>query len=329
MLSLPNDGRYPALDLLPEQRRQRTMEALLTQVQALASQNPVLMIVEDAHWIDPTSLEVFSLVVNKIRTFRALVVVTFRPEFEPPWIGRSYVTPITINRLDERDMEALIDRVVGNQQLPSGLRQDIIERSDGIPLFVEEMTKAVLEAGSQATGEHIVATALPPPSAVPASLQASLMARLDRLGPAKEVAPGARLYLPMYLSHLAHAHSEIGNLNEAWRYIDEAIEMANATKERWCEAEVNRIAGEIALKSPERDKAKAEEYFERTLTVVRRQQAKSWELRAAMRLARLRRNQGRPKETHEVLTPVYSWFTEGFDTRDLMEAKALLNALTL
>jgi predicted ATPase len=89
-----------------------------------------------------------------------------------PWIGRSYVTPITINRLDERDMEALIDRVVGNQQLPSGLRQDIIERSDGIPLFVEEMTKAMLEAGSQTAGEHIIATALPASLAVPASLQA-------------------------------------------------------------------------------------------------------------------------------------------------------------
>jgi predicted ATPase len=731
MLSLPSDGRYPALDLLPQQRRQRTMEALLTQLQALARQNPVLMILEDAHWTDPTSLEVFSLVVNKIRTLQALLVVTFRPEFEPPWIGQPHVTPITINRLAESDVEALIDRVIGNQALPSGLRQDIIERSDGIPLFVEEMTKAVLEAGNQTAGEHIVATALPTSLAVPASLQASLMARLDRLGPAKEVAQvgaaigrefshallaavvrkpevellaaldrllrsgllfrqgvppdasylfkhalvqdaaygtllreprrvlhariaetletqfgdlvenrpevlarhcteagqtekaadlwgkagqrslersalveaieqltrasdqvetlpstparrryqislqvallaplmhvkghagretraaaararqlienagalgetpedslqlfsalygiwvghldvfdgdvvrkladeflalaekqatilprmighrmvaysswlvgdvaealphydqaialydpakhralaiqfsqdtrvtalvlravvrwllgypyaaladagrglndareiglagtlmfglgrasytytfcgdfpvatalvdellalaiekssqswrahglmqrgvllsatgkfpeavnrltsgiaayraiGARLFLPMYLSHLALAYSETGSLNDARRCIDEGIEMANATKERWYEAEIYRIAGEIALKSPARDESKAEEYFDRALTVARHQQARSWELRSAMSLARLRRDQGRPGEAHELLSPVYEWFTEGFDTRDLMEAKAMLDTLT-
>jgi predicted ATPase len=731
MLSLPNDGRYPALDFLPQQRRQRTMEALLTQLQALTRRSPVLMILEDAHWTDPTSLEVFSLVVHKIRTIRALLVLTFRPEFEPPWIGQPHVTPITVNRLGERDVEALIDRVVGNQQLPASLRQDIIERSDGIPLFVEEMTKAVLEAGSQKTAEHIVATALPPPSAVPASLQASLMARLDRLGPTKEVAQigaaigreyshalvaaaarkpetelltaldrlmqsgllfrqgvpphatylfkhalvqeaaygtllrqprralhariaealesqfadlvesrpetlarhcteagqiekaaglwgkagrrslersalveaveqltralaqvetlpstparrrhqinlqvalmaplmhvkgyaapetraaaerarqlieaaealgeapedplqifsalygiwtghmvafdgdlvrqladeflvlaekqartaprvighrmvaasslitgeitdalshfdqavalydppehgalaltfvldarvaalalralarwilgfpdaaladaghalndargsglagtlmyalvrasytytfcgqfaistalvdealalaieksgepwhaygilqkgvllsatgqspeavnmltsgiaayrttGGLLYLPLYISHLAHAHSEVGNLNDAWRCIDEAMNLANATKERWCEAEIHRTAGEIALKSPERDEAKAGDYFKRALTVARHQQAKSWELRTAMSLARLRRDQGRPREGFELLAPVYNLFTEGFDTRDLIGAKVLLKALT-
>jgi predicted ATPase len=139
---------------------------------------------------------------------------------------------------------------------------------------------------------------------------------------------GARLFLPFYVSHLALAQSEIGNLTEAWRRIDDAIEMANATKERWCEAEIYRIAGEIALKPPERDEAKAEEYFERALTVARNQQAKSWELRAAMSLAQLRRDQGRPEEACELLAPIYKWFTEGFDTRDLKEAKALLDALT-
>jgi predicted ATPase len=136
-----------------------------------------------------------------------------------------------------------------------------------------------------------------------------------------------RLYLPFYISHLARSYSEIGNLNEAWRSIDEAIKLANASKERWYEAETHRIAGEIALKSPERDEAKAEEYFERALTVARHQQARSWELRAAMSLARLRHDQGRPREGDELLAPVYKWFTEGFDTRDLREAKALLEAL--
>ena len=149
MLSLPNDGRYPALDLTPEQRRQRTLEALVSQMEALSRQNPVLMIFEDAHWTDPTSLEVFGRVVDRIRSLRVLLIVTFRPEFEPPWIGRPYVTALTINRLAQRDIEAMIDGVVGNKLIPANIRQDIIERTDGIPLFVEEMTKAVLEAGSE------------------------------------------------------------------------------------------------------------------------------------------------------------------------------------
>jgi class 3 adenylate cyclase len=188
MLSLPNDGCYPKLDLIPEQRRQRTLEALVSQMGALARQNPVLMIFEDAHWTDPTSLELFGRIVDKVPSLRALLIVTFRPEFDPPWIGRPYVMALTINRLAQRDIEAMIDRVVGNKPLPANIRQDIIERTDGIPLFVEEMTKAVLEAESQGAVEHLAAAVPSSALAVPASLQASLMARLDRLGPAKEVA---------------------------------------------------------------------------------------------------------------------------------------------
>jgi class 3 adenylate cyclase len=187
MLSLPNDGRYPALDLTPEQRRQRTLSALISQMEALARQNSVLMIFEDAHWTDPTSLETFGRVADRVRSLPVLLIVTFRPEFEPPWIGRPYVTALTINRLAQRDIEAMIDGVVGNKLLAASIRQDIIERTDGIPLFVEEMTKAVLEAGSEGAAQ--TAAAIPSPTlAVPTSLQASLMARLDRLGPAKQVA---------------------------------------------------------------------------------------------------------------------------------------------
>ena len=104
------------------------------------------MIFEDAHWIDPTSLEALGRAVDRITTLRVLLIVTYRPEFEPPWIGRSHVTTLTLNRLGEREIDALIDRVTGNRLLPANIRQDIIERTDGIPLFVEEMTKAVLEA---------------------------------------------------------------------------------------------------------------------------------------------------------------------------------------
>jgi class 3 adenylate cyclase/predicted ATPase len=189
MLSLPNDGRHPALELTPQQRRQRTLEALISQLKALTRRNPVLMIFEDAHWTDPTSLEAFGWVVDVIATLPVLLIVTFRPEFEAPWIGRPHVAALTLNRLTQRDVVTMIDRVIGTAPLPPAIRQDIIERTDGIPLFVEEMTKAVLEAGSEDEARRTAAAVPSPATAVPASLLASLMARLDRLGPAaKEVA---------------------------------------------------------------------------------------------------------------------------------------------
>jgi class 3 adenylate cyclase/predicted ATPase len=730
MLSLPNDGRYPTLELTPQQRRQKTLEALTAQMETLSRQKPVLMIFEDAHWADPTSLEAFGRAVDRIRTLRVLLLVTFRPEFDPPWVRHSYVAALIINRLAEHEASAMIDRIVGNWQLSASIRQDIIERTDGIPLFVEEMTKAVLEAGSETAAARAVAAVPSPALAVPASLYASLMARLDRLGgPAKEVAqiaaaigrefshallasvvrqpealrsaldrligagllfrqgvpphatylfkhalvqdaaygtllreprrtlhvriaetiesefaesaesrpellarhwteagqvekaaalwgkaglrsaqrsalveateqlrraldllatlPGtparrreeiklqvalispllpvkgyaapetkaaverARLLIeqaealgeppedplllfsvlygfwvanyvafkgdvmrelaaqfltlagkqsasaplmighrimglsllvtgdladsrtqldqaialydptehrplatrfgqdvgvailslrswalcvlgfrhaaladaehaleaareigqaaslmyallvasithvicgnyaaanalvdelialtdqtaslfwgawavmqrgcilaltgkasdavqtitsgvtawrstgstammPSYLSYLARAHAELGQFDDAMRCIGEAITTVETTKERWFEAEANRIAGEIALLLPEPDVAKAEACFERALAVARKQQAKSWELRAAMSMARLWRDQGKWQQARELLAPVYGWFTEGFDTRDLKEAKALLDAL--
>ena len=730
MLSLPNDGRYPLLALDPQQRRQRTLEALTSQVEALSRQKPVLMILEDAHWADPTSMEAFGRAVDRTRTFGVLLIVTYRPEFEPPWTGRPNVTVLTLNRLGEREIAAMIDGVTGNKRLPESVRHDIIERTDGIPLFVEEITKAVLEAEKEGATERAVA-AIPSPSvAVPASLHASLMARLDRLGSAKEVAQvgavigrefphaliavvarkgepelrsaldrlidagllfrqgvaphatylfkhalvqdaaygtllreprralhariaqtlesgfaeiaerqpellarhcteagliekaaglwgkagqqslarsalveageqltralnqlatlpstpklrseeiklqvaliasllhvkgyaapetraaaerahtlieqaeaqgeavedplllfsvlyglwvanltafkgdvvrelavqfmalarkqgatvplmighrliglsllhtgdiaegrahldralalydpaehrslatrfgqdvrvaalswrsmalwllgypaaalvdadhalkdareigqattslyalfwaslpyfycgdyvtanaladelvaladekgaffwkafgmmnqgwlfaligkasdavpmitsgitgfrstGTTMWIPMYLSHLATAYSGLGQFDDAWRCIDEAMAAVATTKETWSEAEINRTAGEIALLSPEPDAPKAEAYFERALAIARTQQAKSWELRASMSLARLWRDQGKQQQARELLAPVYGWFTEGFDTRDLKEAKALLDVL--
>ena len=730
MLSIPNDGRYPALELTPQQRRQRTLDALVLQAVALSRQKPLLMIFEDAHWTDPTSLELWGRVVDRIPSLRALLIVTFRPEFEPPWIGRPYVTALTINRLAQREVDAVIDGVVGNRFIPANIRQDIIERTDGIPLFVEEMTKAVLEAEGESAAAQAISMVPSPVLAVPASLHASLMARLDRLGPAKEVAQigaaigrefshallaavarkseaelelalgrlieagllfrqgvpphatylfkhalvqdaaygtllreprralhariaetlesqfaeiaenrpellarhcteagliekaaglwgkagqrslarsalveaveqltralaqiatlpatpalrreeiklqvalinslfqvkgyaapetkaaaerarllieqaealgepsedplllfsvlygffiqkfiafngdaactlarqfltlaeqqratapvmighrllgtsllvagdfaeglvhldraialydpaahrplatrfgqdigvailsfrpvalwmlgypatalaetarpfnaaretdhaptlmfalgcttythiccrdyatanahidecvalaeekgavlwkalataqrgcvlaltgkasdavqtigaaiteyrstGTTVFTTAFLSYLALAYADLGQFDDAWRCIGEAMTAVETTKERWYEAEINRIAGEIALKSPEPDAAKAEAYFERALAVARQQQAKSWELRAAMSLARLWRDQGKVQQARELLAPVYGWFTEGFDTRDLKEAKALLDEL--
>ena len=571
-----------------------------------------------------------------------LLIVTFRPEFEPPWIGRPYVTALTINRLAQRDVEAMIDHVVGNKLIPASVRKDIIERTDGIPLFVEEMTKAVLEAGSEEEAQRTAATVPSSALAVPASLHASLMARLDRLGPAREVAQigaavgrefshallgavipkpeadlrwaldrlidagllfrqgvpphatylfkhalvrdaaygtllreprralhariaetlegqfadiaerqpellarhyteagliekavsfwrtagqrslarsallegaeqikraldqiatlpatpdlrreeiklhiafgnalslmgdfvdgkehydqalaiydpaehrplttrsgldvgvtllsvrshnlwclgcptaarndaeralneareighaatlmyalwfaswlhmfdrayaeaqplldelaaladekdatlfwkateiafrgalfaetgnasdavraitsgmtslrstGAALYAPWHLGHLAMAYAELGQPDDARRCIEDAIDKEERSMEKALEAEVNRIAGEIALKSPAPDTEKAEKYFDRALAVARQQQTKSWELRAAMSMARLWRDQGKPQQARELLAPVYGWFTEGFDTRDLKEARALLEEL--
>jgi class 3 adenylate cyclase/predicted ATPase len=730
MLSLPNDGRYPALDPDPQRRRQKTLEALNLQMEVLSRSNPVLMIVEDVHWSDPTSLEAFSRAVASIANDRVLMILTFRPEFESPWIGRPHVTFLSLNRLAQRDIDVMIDGVVGNKSLPVSIRKDIIERTDGVPLFVEEMTKAVLETESE-NAAATIASAVPSPAfTVPASLHASLMARLDRLGPAKAVAQtgaaigrdfshallaavvrkaeadlasaldrlttagllfrqgvpphatylfkhalvqdaaygtllreprralhariaetlesqfteiaenqpellarhcteagliekaaglwgkagqrslarsalveavaqltralaqiaalpgtpalrreqiklqvslitplmhikgqaapetkeaserarllieeaealgepledplllfsvlygfwvanyvafngkvcrdlaaqflalaekqeatvplmighrlmgtsllftgdiiqgrahydqalalydpgehrslaarfgqdvsvailsyrslalwvlgyadaaladtdqalsdareigqaatlmyalghapltlsergdytrasavadevvaladekgamlwkasgmafqgcalaltgkasdavhmitsgitawrstGATLWIPLYLSYLSRAYAELGQFDNAWRCIGEALTAVETTKETWFEADVHRIAGEIALKSPEPDAAKAEAYFKRALAIAREQPAKSWELRAATSMARLWRDQGKPQQARELLAPVYGWFTEGFDTLDLKEAKALLEEL--
>jgi class 3 adenylate cyclase/predicted ATPase len=730
LLSLPNDGRYPKVDLAPQQRRQRTFEALTTQIVSLAERSPVLMIFEDIHWIDPTSLEALGRGIDRIKAVGVLLIITHRPEFEPPWSGRPYVTTLTLNRLAQREIAALIDGVTGNNPLPANIRQDIIERTDGIPLFVEEMTKAVLEAEGEGEARQTAASVPSSALAVPASLHASLMARLDRLGPAKEVAQigaaigrefshallaavvrkpeaelgsaldrliaagllfrqgvpphatylfkhalvqdaaygtllrdarralhariagtleaqfaeiaetqpellarhcteaglltraanlwgkagqrslersalaeaaeqlrralsqletvpsssalrreqiklqvalitplvhikgfaadetkaaverarsmieeaekrgeppddplllfsvlhgfwsgslaafkgetvrelaaqflelakrsgatvpllfgnrmmghtllisgdfpeaqlhydhalalydpaehrplatrfgqdvrvaslavrswsswllgypdaalsdadraisdareigqaaslmlplcatsvsrilcgdfaaaitqsdeavtlaekkgaalwkawgminlgcvlaltgkgaeaintltselsawrltGASVYRPWFLSNLAKAYASVRQSDEGWRCIAEAMTAIDSTQEKWCEAEVSRIAGEISLMSPEPNAVKAEAYFERALAVARQQQAKSWELRAAMSMARLWRDQGKPQQARELLAPVYGWFTEGFDTLDLKEAKALLNKL--
>ena len=188
MLSLPNDGRYPALDLTPQQRRQKTLEALTAQLAGLASQQPVLMIFEDAHWTDPTSLEAFGRAVDRIKALPALLIVTFRPEFSAPWVGQPHVASLTLNRLGQREAATIIERLVGNKKLPADVLAEIVERTDGVPLFVEEMTKAVLEAENEGEARQTAAAVPSATLAVPASLHASLMARLDRLGPAKEVA---------------------------------------------------------------------------------------------------------------------------------------------
>ena len=186
LLSLPTEGRFPPLQLTPQRKKEKTFEALLRQLEDLARQGPVLMLFEDVHWIDPSSRELLDLVIERVPRLPVLLLVTFRPEFQPPWTGQAHVTNLVLNRLDRREGAALVQRVVGTGELPSDVVAEIIERTDGVPLFVEELTKAVLEGGNAGIVlSRAAATALN----VPATLHASLMARLDRLGSAaKEVA---------------------------------------------------------------------------------------------------------------------------------------------
>ncbi|MDP3161519.1 MAG: adenylate/guanylate cyclase domain-containing protein [Reyranella sp.] len=177
LLGIPNDGRHPEPVLTPPQLRQQTFDVMARYIQAMSDTSPLLMLFEDAHWADPSSLELLGRLIDGLAGRRIMVVVTSRPEFVPPWTGVSEATVIVLDRLARRDAEAMVDRLTEGQLLPASVRRDILDRADGIPLFVQELTKAVLES-AQAGATF----------SVPATLQASLMARLDRLGTAKELA---------------------------------------------------------------------------------------------------------------------------------------------
>ena len=187
LLSVPLDGGYPALDLTPQRKKEKTFDGLLRQLAGSARQQPVLMIFEDLHWADPTSRELLDLIIEQIQSTPVLLIATFRPEFQPAWTGQPHVTALPLRRLAREESDELVRGLVGNTAaLSVELLDEIIERTDGIPLFIEELTKAVLETTVAGDGlSAVAATSL----AVPATLHASLMARLDRLGPvAKEIA---------------------------------------------------------------------------------------------------------------------------------------------
>ena len=188
LLSLPNT--VGELNLSPQRKREKLFEALLGQLAAVARNFPVLMVLEDAHWIDPTSHELMHLTIDRVRWLPVLLVVTFRPEFQHGWGGQAHVTELALNRLDERAGVALVQNLAGNAALDADIVGEIVERTDGVPLFVEELTKAVLESADRENRVAAVLAASPGPAlAIPATLHASLIARLDRLGTApKEVA---------------------------------------------------------------------------------------------------------------------------------------------
>jgi class 3 adenylate cyclase/predicted ATPase len=175
LLSLPASERHPLPNLSPQRKKERTLEALIRQLEGLTRQQPAVMVLEDAHWIDPTSHELLDLTVEHVRSLPVLLVVTFRPEFQPPWAGQPQVTMLALNRLDRRDRSALVAQIAGGKALPEEVVAQIVDRTDGVPLFVEELTKSVLETGVSLVG-------------IPATLHDSLMARLDRLASVRLVA---------------------------------------------------------------------------------------------------------------------------------------------
>jgi class 3 adenylate cyclase/predicted ATPase len=189
LMSLPGSERHPLPNLNPRRKKERTLEALIRQLEGLARQRPVLVVFEDAHWIDPTSRELLDLVVERVRSLPVLLIVTFRPEFQPPWTGQPQVAMLTLNRLDRHDRTALVAKIAGRKALPDEVVAQIAGRTDGVPLFVEELTKSVLESGllREEADRYVLDGALTP-LAIPTSLHDSLLERLDRLASVRLVA---------------------------------------------------------------------------------------------------------------------------------------------
>jgi class 3 adenylate cyclase/predicted ATPase len=189
LLSLPASDRHPLPNVSPQRKKERTLEALIHQLEGLARQQPVAMIFEDAHWIDPTSHELLDLVVDCVRSLPVLLIMTFRSEFQPPWTGQPQVTMLALNRLDRQERTALVEQIAGSKALPNEVVEQIANRTDGVPLFVEELTKSVLESGllREEVDRYVLDRALPP-FAIPTTLHNSLMARLDRLASVRLVA---------------------------------------------------------------------------------------------------------------------------------------------
>jgi len=189
LLSIPTGERYPPLNLTPLKRKEKTLLAQVAQLEGLAARQPVLMVWEDVHWSDPTTRESLDLIIDRVPTLRVLVILTFRPEFTPPWIGRSHVTMLTLNRLPRRQGAEIIAYVTGGKALPKEISDQIVDRTDGVPLFIEELTKSVVESGIVAeAGGHYAVAGPAAPLAIPTTLHASLLARLDRLALTREVA---------------------------------------------------------------------------------------------------------------------------------------------
>ena len=210
LLSLPASERHPLPNLTPQRKKERTLEALIRQLEGLARRQPVLTVFEDAHWIDPTSRELLDLTVERVRSLPVLLVVTFRPEFQPPWTGQPQVTMLALNRLDRHERTALVAQIAGGKALPDEVVAQIADRTDGVPLFVEELTRSVLESGvvREESDCYVLDRALPP-FAIPTTLHDSLMARLDRLASVPLVAQIGAAIGRQFPYVLLHAVSDL------------------------------------------------------------------------------------------------------------------------
>jgi class 3 adenylate cyclase/tetratricopeptide (TPR) repeat protein len=223
LLSLPED-RYPALALTPQQQKQQTLEALLALLVARAAQEPLLIIVEDLHWVDPSTLEFLSLLVEQGPTARILTLCTFRPQFTPPWPSRAHIAQLTLTRLPRPQVGRMVTAVAGAKALPAEVVQQIVTKSDGVPLFVEELTKLVLASDLLREHEdHYTLTGPLPPLAIPATLQDALMARLDQLASAKAVAQLGATLGREFTYELLRAVAPIDEL-ELWRGLVQLVQ---------------------------------------------------------------------------------------------------------
>ena len=211
LLSIPRAGSS-ALPFSPQRRKELILEQLIGQMTGLAAQKPVLIVLEDAQWVDPTTHEFFDIVAERIRTLPVLLIITYRPEFTPPWLGQSHVTVLTLNRLGRRDNIAVIRQVAKGKDFPPDLLEQIVARTDGVPLFIEEVTKSVLESDflREENGAYVLAESLPH-LAVPTTLQASLVARLDRLAPLRAVVQAGAAFGREFAYPLIRAVCDLGD----------------------------------------------------------------------------------------------------------------------
>jgi predicted ATPase len=226
LLCIPTGDRYPQLTLSPQKRKENTYRAQLAQVEGLAERQPVLMLFEDVHWSDPSTLESVEMLIDRIAGLRVLLIITFRPEFASPWVGRPHVTLFSLNRLPPRQSAEMITQLTGGKALPKEIADQIVDRADGVPLFIEELTKTIVESGLATEAENRYrATGPVVPLAIPTTLHDSLLARLDRLAPTRELAQiGAAL--GRHFSHeLISAVAEMSQ-----NQVDEALGPVNGSE---------------------------------------------------------------------------------------------------
>lgn len=305
--------------------------------------------------------------IDQAPTVPILHVLTYRPEFEPSWPIRSHLTPITLNYLERPQVEALITRLVQGKVLPKDVVEHIVGKTDGVPLYVEEMTKMLLVSGFlreeadrytltwtavlgqlhrdwpavQQQAEEVISLATEQgfPFLAAAGTFAQARVRVEQgqrqAGIDQMVrclsgsrAAGMDQGLPFSLGLLAGAYAQNGQVEEGLTVLAETFTVAHRAAGRYWEAELHRLQGELLLQQHPLDMVQAERCLSQALDTSRRQQAKSWELRSAMSLSRLWQRQEKQEDAHRLLADVYGWFTEGFDTADLQEAQALLDILS-